>query len=72
MAVFIQCTVELGHGNGGVYSLDEACRSKNDPVTDGGGRSHQGKMLVVGAVEVEDGGLGPDNSSLALSGGKLL
>ena len=35
------------------------CRSKNDPVTGGGGRSHQGKMLVVGAVEVEDGGRGP-------------
>jgi ISXO2-like transposase domain len=35
------------------------CRSKNDPVTGGGGRSHLGKMLVVGAVEVEDGGRGP-------------
>jgi hypothetical protein len=30
--------------------------AKNDPFTGGGGRSHQGKMLVVGAVEVEDGG----------------
>jgi ISXO2-like transposase domain len=27
-------------------------------VTGGGGRSHQGKILVVGAVEVEDGGPG--------------
>jgi hypothetical protein len=26
--------------------------SKNDPVTGGGGRSHQGKMLVVSAVVV--------------------
>src|SRR5208282_1562681 len=37
----------------GLVEVDEteiACRSKNDPVTGGGGRSHQGKMLVVGAV----------------------
>jgi len=42
----------------GLVEVDEteiACRSKNDPVTGGGGRSHQGKMLVVGAVEVQDG-----------------
>ena len=41
----------------GLVKVDEteiACRSKNDPVTGGGGRSHQGKMLVVGAVKVED------------------
>ncbi len=46
----------------GLVEVDEteiACRSKNDPVTGGGGRSHQGKMLVVGAVEVQDGGAGP-------------
>jgi predicted RNA-binding Zn-ribbon protein involved in translation (DUF1610 family) len=46
----------------GLVEVDEteiACRSKNDPVTGGGGRSHQGKILVVGAVEVEDGGRGP-------------
>jgi hypothetical protein len=46
----------------GLIEVDEteiACRSKNDPVTGGGGRSHQGKMLVVGAVEVEDGGPRP-------------
>ena len=46
----------------GLVEVDEteiACRSKHDPVTGGGGRSHQGKMLVVGAVEVEDGGAGP-------------
>jgi hypothetical protein len=43
----------------GLVEVDEteiACRSKHDPLTGGGGRSHQGKMLVVGAVEVEDGG----------------
>src|SRR4249920_2517510 len=52
----------------GLVELDEteiACRSKNDPVTGGGGRSHQGKMLVVGAVEVEDGGLGPGRIRLS-------
>src|SRR6266571_255136 len=46
----------------GVVEVDEteiACRGKNDPLTGGGGRSHQGKMLVVGAVEVQDGGAGP-------------
>ena len=45
----------------GLVEVDEteiACRSKNDPVTGGGGRSHQGKILVVGAVEVQDGGPG--------------
>src|SRR5439155_3048707 len=35
------------------------CRSKKDPPAGGRGRSHQGKILVVGAVEVEDGGAGP-------------
>jgi hypothetical protein len=43
----------------GVVEVDEteiACRGKSDPLTGGGGRSHQGKMLVVGAVEVQDGG----------------
>src|SRR5215471_13218296 len=43
----------------GLVEVDEteiAGRSKNDPVSGGGGRSHQGKMLVVGAVEIEDGG----------------
>jgi hypothetical protein len=46
----------------GLVEVDETeipCRSKNDPVTGGGGRSHQGKMLIVGAVEVQDGGAGP-------------
>src|SRR6266404_5433433 len=46
----------------GLVEIDETeipCRSRNDPVTGGGGRSHQGKMLIVGAVEVQDGGAGP-------------
>jgi transposase-like protein len=46
----------------GLVEIDEteiACRSKNDPPAGGGGRSHQGKILVVGAVEVQDGGAGP-------------
>jgi len=33
-------------------------RSKDDPVATGGGRRHQGKMLVAGAVEVADGAPG--------------
>src|SRR5260370_11381172 len=36
-----------------------------DPVAGGGGRSHQGKMLVVAAAEVEDGGLGPGRIRLS-------
>ena len=47
---------------GGLIEVDETeipCRGKNDPLTGGGGRSHQGKMLIVGAVEVADGGAGP-------------
>jgi len=46
----------------GLVEVDEtaiACRRKNDPLTGGGGRSRQGKILVVGAVEVPDGGAGP-------------
>src|SRR3954466_3280002 len=46
----------------GLVEVDETeivCRSKNDPLTGGRGRSHQGKILMVGAVEVEDGGAGP-------------
>src|SRR5205085_9816727 len=46
----------------GLVEVDETeivCRSKNDPLTGGGGRSHQGKMLMVGAVEVADGRAGP-------------
>ena len=50
------------HLGAGLVEVDETeipCRSKNDPVTGGGGRSHQGKMLIVGAVEVQDGATAP-------------
>jgi transposase-like protein len=60
----------------GLVEVDETeipCRSKYDPVTGGGGRSRQGKILVVGAVEVADGGPGrvrlaqvPDYSAQSL------
>jgi hypothetical protein len=33
-------------------------RAKDDPVSGGGGRSGQGKMLVAGAIEVAGGALG--------------
>ena len=42
----------------GLVEADETtfpCRSKEDPITGGGGRSAQGKLLIAGAVEVEDG-----------------
>ena len=45
----------------GLAEVDETeipLRTKDDPVARGGGRSHQGKMLVAGAVEVADGGPG--------------
>jgi hypothetical protein len=51
----------------GLVEVDETeivCRSRNDPLTGGGGRSHQGKILVVGAVEIEDGG-GPGRVRLS-------
>jgi hypothetical protein len=50
-------------------------RTKDGPVAGGGGRSHQGKMLVAGAVEVADGAPGrirlaqiPDFSAASLHG----
>jgi ISXO2-like transposase domain len=46
----------------GLVEVDETelvCRSKHDPASGGGRRSHQGKILVVGAVEVADSGAGP-------------
>ena len=52
----------------GLVEVDETeitCRSKNDPVSGGGGRSHQGKILVVGAVEVVDSGAGPGRIRLS-------
>jgi hypothetical protein len=42
----------------GLVEADETtfpCRSKDDPITGGGGRSAQGKRLIAGAVEVQDG-----------------
>jgi hypothetical protein len=45
----------------GIVKVDETeivCRSKNNPLTGGRGRSHHGKILMVGAVEVADGGAG--------------
>jgi hypothetical protein len=41
----------------GLVEVDETTinyRTKADPPTGGGGRSHQGKLLVAGAVEVND------------------
>ncbi len=41
----------------GLVEVDEtaiSCRSKTDPPAGGSGRSHQGKLLVAGAVEVRD------------------
>lgn len=43
----------------GLVEADETelvCRSKTDPPGGGGGRSHQGKILVGGAVEVQENG----------------
>lgn len=45
----------------GVVEIDETtinCRTKDDPPAGGSGRSHDGKLLVAGAVEVGDGGPG--------------
>lgn len=45
----------------GLVEVDETdlpCRSRNDPPSGGGGRSHQGKILIAGAVEVQDNGPG--------------
>lgn len=42
----------------GLVEADETtfpCRSKEDPITGGGGRSAQGKLLIAGAVEIKDG-----------------
>lgn len=52
----------------GLVEVDETelvCRSKHDPPSGGGGRRHQGKILVVGAVEVADGGAGPGRIRLS-------
>ncbi len=42
----------------GLVEVDETeipYRTKDDPPAGGGGRSHEGKLLVAGAVEVQDG-----------------
>ena len=42
----------------GLVEIDETSlpfRTRNEPVAGGAGRSHDGKLLVVGAVEVGDG-----------------
>jgi hypothetical protein len=55
----------------GLIEVDEteiSCRSKNDPPIGSGGRSHQGKVLVAGAVEVAartTGGSAPGRIRLA-------
>jgi hypothetical protein len=42
-----------------LVSRDGLVRQVGSRLSGGGGRSHQGKILVVGAVEVEDRGAGP-------------
>jgi len=42
----------------GLVEVDETeipCRAQDDPPTGGGGRSSQGKLLIAGAAEVQDG-----------------
>ena len=44
----------------GLVEIDEASlpfRTKDDPPTGGPGRSHDGKMLIVGAIELGDGNI---------------
>ena len=51
---------------GGLVEIDETSiphRTNQDPVAGGAGRSHQGKMLVIGAVEIV--GKGPGRIRLA-------
>lgn len=51
----------------GLVEVDETelpCRAKTDPPGGGGGRSHQGKILLAGAVEVQ--GKGPGRIRLAV------
>jgi hypothetical protein len=62
----------------GIVEMDETSipfRTHDDPPAGGQGRSHQGKMLVAGAVEIMDGGPGrirlrviPDFSGKTLKG----
>lgn len=51
----------------GLIEVDEAelpCRARNDRPSGGGGRSHQGKILLAGAVEVQ--GKGPGRIRLSV------
>ena len=44
----------------GLVDIDEASRpfrTKDDPPTGGQGRSHDGKRLIVGAIELGDGNI---------------
>ena len=53
----------------GLVEIDEASlpfRTKDDPPTGGQGRSHDGKMLIVGAIELGDGNI-PGRLRLAKS-----
>src|SRR5665809_113980 len=46
------------HPLAGLVEVDESSlplRTKDDPPAGGGGRSHDGKMLIVGAIEANDG-----------------
>lgn len=52
----------------GLVEVDEteiAYRRKDDPPAGGGGRSHQGKILIAGAIEVADSGAGLGRIRLA-------
>src|SRR5207237_2755793 len=54
----------------GLVEVDEteiACRSKNDPVTGGGGRSHQGKCWSSAPSRSRTAGLAPAASASARS-----
>ena len=72
-----RCMVAPGRAPlSGLVEFDKTemiCRSKNDPVTCDVGRNHHGKVLIVGAVEVQDLRLGrirlsalPDDSAASL------
>ena len=62
------CQTSPQHGSTRPQSARRPRRSRQDrdhlqqqerSLTGGGGRSHKGKILVAGAVEIEDGGAGP-------------
>lgn len=52
----------------GIVEVDETtlnCRNKDEPPAGGSGRSHRGKLLVAGAVELGEDGSGPRRIRLA-------